>query len=406
MDVVLHSMVISGLADPSDAREKTKQTVRCAFIPFKQTRAPSFSLMKLLFVGLTSAAHVHVQERHSSWFCSARAEFSLRGEPLRLPWIVLLSFSVEVSQRISPLGGRSPWRERAGQWHSRNSPMQAFYPDEITLERKVTLDALYRLYEELFPLPEEREPIEAFYEIMGLNENAPLQAQLGPWREYVVGLHPSEGGPIVGGHIFGVTTSAAHVAHGYQASAQCIYTFLRKDVRGRRAIEEFKRYFEDTALKTFGLDPGPSGPPLLFFEVNNPLRMSAADIAADTATSANPYLRYEYWRGRGFRPLDFDYVQPALREGVAPVRYLDLFCSAQGDAIPAEVLRNHLRAFVSISVRKGIAAEDDADFRSMLAQLERHEVRYKRADHPDLACIRDRAAAARAAAAAAALGGT
>jgi hypothetical protein len=63
-------------------------------------------------------------------------------------------------------------------------------------------------------------------------------------------------------------------------------------------------------------------------------------------------------------------VQPRLRTDAEPVRYLDLFCTAGvSDAIPAELIDAHLRAFVSISVLKGRDPSGDADFSAMAASF-------------------------------------
>jgi hypothetical protein len=117
--------------------------------------------------------------------------------------------------------------------------------------------------------------------------------------------------------------------------------------------------------------PGSSMPPLILFEVNNPARMTPAQIEEDTARSGlDPHRRYVFWKRNGFGPLDFDYVQPRLRPDAEPVRYLDLFCTAGvADAIPAELIAAHLRAFVSISVLKGRDASSDPDFRAMAETL-------------------------------------
>jgi hypothetical protein len=126
------------------------------------------------------------------------------------------------------------------------------------------------------------------------------------------------------------------------------------------------------ALETFGFEADSAAmPPLIFSEVNNPLRMTSQEIAQDTLHSGvDPYRRYRFWRSKGFAPLDFTYVQPPLRAGAESVRYLDLFCAAgTSSGIPAEVVAAHLNAFISISVLKGRPASEDGDFRRMLEAL-------------------------------------
>jgi hypothetical protein len=108
----------------------------------------------------------------------------------------------------------------------------------------------------------------------------------------------------------------------------------------------------------------------------------------------DPFKRYLFWRRNGFRPLDFAYTQPRLRPDAEPVKYLDLFCSDIPQApIPVAVLQKHLAAFVSISVLKGSAAAEDADFSAMAAAIaSRTHIPYKADDSAEQ---REIAAAAR-----------
>lgn len=268
--------------------------------------------------------------------------------------------------------------------------------DELSVDRSSAVEALYELYAALFPLPDEREPIEAVYDILRLNENLAHQTTLGPWREFVTAIRFWQGGPVVGGHIFGVTTSPAHVAHGCMASVQGIYTFFAEVARHRTPMAEIKAYFQARALGVFGFESGvgkgAGAEPLIFFEVNNPLKMSAQEIADDTKSSWNPFLRYEFWRKKGFRPLDFKYVQPPLRPDAGSVTYLDLFCVTDADSVPAAVIINHLRAFISISVLKGRPADDDPDFRAMCAELGDRQIAFKSPDSTELQELRRTAA--------------
>jgi len=243
--------------------------------------------------------------------------------------------------------------------------------EEVRPEDSRSFATLYNIYAGLFPFADEREPPEAFFELAALNINAGIQAALGPWREIVASIRRWQGGPIIGGHVFGVTTSRAHVEFGCMASVQAMYTFLEPASRGQGTITEMRAYFEAEALRVFGFPPAAMRP-LIFFEVNNPLRMSEAQVEEDMRQSGiSPFKRYLFWKRKGFRALDFAYVQPRLRPDSEPVGYLDLFCSAPGEArIPAALLRNHLRAFISISVLKGVDAAGDDDFRNMAVLLD------------------------------------
>lgn len=226
--------------------------------------------------------------------------------------------------------------------------------EEIMRSDSPSFLRFYLMYEAAFPLEDEREPPEAFDAILALNADLRLQMAHGPYREMVVAIRAWDGGPMIGGHVFGMTTSAAHRANGIAASVQGIYTFVHPDRRGTLPIRAIVEYSQQTASRIFAA-PGfvARHPPPIIFEVNNPLRMSDEEIALDMRQSGtDPFLRYMFWRRSGFRPLDFRYVQPRLRAYASAIDYLDLFCAHAGmDWLPSEVLLNHLSAFISVSCR-------------------------------------------------------
>lgn len=255
--------------------------------------------------------------------------------------------------------------------------------------------AIYAMYSDLFPLSDEREPPSAFRELAKLNGQEDVQRLYGPWREFVFGMRLDQKGALVGGNIFGVTTSPAHLKFGCLASVHDIYLFVHPSARGHGAMMDAKAHMEAHALTTFGLnrDAG-SSPPLIFLEVNNPTFMTSSEIELDTAQSGiDPYRRYVAWKRSGFRPLDFRYVQPALRPDASAIRYLSLFCSAGAfDGIPAEVVRAHLMSFISVSVLKGSPADANRDFALMAKELVPGKmIRFVPDDAPDQKLISEKA---------------
>lgn len=263
--------------------------------------------------------------------------------------------------------------------------------EEITRSDSPSFRSFYEMYEAAFPIADEREPPEAFDAILGFNANLPLQISHGPYREIVVAIRAWDGGPVVGGHVFGITTSAAHRECGMAASVQGIYTFLHPCWRGAVPIRTLTEYSQRAASRVFET-PGfePRQPPPIIFEVNNPLRMSAQEIELDTRLSGtDPFRRYMFWRRSGFWPLDFPYVQPQLRVDASPIGYLDLFCThGAATSLPPKVLLRHLSAFMSVSVLKGRDAGEDADFATMKEWLESHDtVEFKDHSSGDIAAI-------------------
>jgi hypothetical protein len=243
--------------------------------------------------------------------------------------------------------------------------------EEIQASDGKAFATLYAIFADLFPFPDEREPPEAFYQILALNEHVGVQTSVGPWREIVAAIRLWQGGPIIGGHVFGVTTSQSHVTFGCLVSVQAIYTFVDRAFRGYLDIPDTKAYMAAEALAKFRLEVETARiPPLIFSEVNNPVHMTEEEKEKDrTHSGIDPYRRYNLWKSAGLKPLNFHYVQPPLRPGAAPVDYLDLFCSEVPGGIPKDVILAHLRAFMSVSVLKGRPAEEDSVFAQMVSEL-------------------------------------
>jgi hypothetical protein len=263
--------------------------------------------------------------------------------------------------------------------------------EEITRSDSPSFQSFYEMYEAAFPIADEREPPEAFDAILRFNADLRLQMAHGPYREIVVAIRAWDGGPMIGGHVFGVTTSAEHRQCGMAASVQGIYTFLHPAARGTLSIHSVAEYSQRAASLLFAV-PGFEArqPSPILFEVNNPLRMSTDEIEVDTRLSGtNPFRRYMFWYRSGFWPLDFPYVQPRLRDDASAIHYLDLFCThGAATPLPAKVLFRHLSAFVSVSVLKGRDACSDTDFVAMKKWLEsRDTVEFKRHSSEDIAAI-------------------
>jgi hypothetical protein len=248
--------------------------------------------------------------------------------------------------------------------------------NEITSCNTQDFYKLYEIYAQAFPLEDEREPPEAFKQILEFNKDKELHALYGSYYEVVAAIDLNGVGTI-GGMIFGCTTSPAHIEAGISASIQAIYAFLSPDYRGILPMRIIADYCRKKALEIFsGNGSGTMFEPIILFEVNSPLRMSAEQIAEDTLYSGiNPAQRYMFWQRAIYSmPLNFSYVQPRLRDDSQPIHYLDLFCTKElPQGIPAKVLLNHLKAFCSISVLKAKDASLDPDFHTMEKWLNEQE---------------------------------
>lgn len=263
--------------------------------------------------------------------------------------------------------------------------------EQITACNTPEFDQLYKIYSNAFPLEDEREPPEAFEQILQFNQDKELQRLYGNYHEVVAAIRLN-GSETIGGIVFGCSASEAHIDAGIPSSVQAIYAFVdapfRKDRKNRKAHKVRKdgvvtmldivNYCQRTAIELYGKPNGITKKPIILFEVNNPLRMSEDQIAEDTLYSGiNPSERYMFWqRSISSMPLNFPYVQPKLRVDSLPIHYLDLFCTTKElpQGIPAKLLLNHLKAFCSISVLKGQDASQDPDFYAMEQWLNSQEI--------------------------------
>ncbi|WP_114241016.1 helix-turn-helix domain-containing protein [Dyella sp. C9] len=235
-----------------------------------------------------------------------------------------------------------------------------------------TLDAWFAIYEQNFPLLEERESRDGFAAVLRLNDEPSVQHAMGPWREFVLGIYHDD--ELVGGLVFGATASATHRSAGYGASVQIIYLFNQLSVRGHLRFGSVMAAMEARVRGHYRL--GPTERIAYFFEANQPEEMTENQLSRDEQISGmGPYERYRKWLHLHARPLRFHYVQPALDPEAEACPYLDLFTLSldHPEGMSSRMLQQHLHAFVSISVLKGRDAYRDNHFAAMTHELDECE---------------------------------
>jgi len=141
------------------------------------------------------------------------------------------------------------------------------------------------------------------------------------------------------------------------------YIFVNPPDRGQGYFTRLVQDFPDIVLNLFSLaHPAGTGawthdpPPVyVFAEQNDPYKLSAEEYARDTDHSGiDQVARIEIWAKRGFRIIDFDYVQPALTAAQAPDYTLAYsLLKPGGGTLDPCLLQAHLRRFFGISVLKG-----------------------------------------------------
>ncbi len=208
-------------------------------------------------------------------------------------------------------------------------------------------------YDRAFVLPDEREEIAGFRTCLAINPAS--RHRFGRvHREMVMVIDDAATGALLGGANF-LATHMVDAAEGHPPVAVALnYLFVETAARGRGLARQLKAAVGDLANRA--VDAGPNAAlPALFIEQNDPLRLSDADYAADSAHAGIDQVdRLAVWARMGAMLVDFPYVQPALsaeQESDDGLAYAVM--NMDGDRLSAGYLRAHFESFFGISVLKG-----------------------------------------------------
>jgi GNAT superfamily N-acetyltransferase len=217
------------------------------------------------------------------------------------------------------------------------------------------LPDFYSLYSAIFTLPEEREPIEGFQQVLRLNADAAVQAEFGPLSEEILLAIDRATGTIVGAANY-ITYRYPESSFGTAVSCQLNFLCVADAWRNRGIAGRILEQLEiDLRQQADGANPRHGV--FITCEQNNPEKMTASQLADDLAASGiDAHDRLRWWRRQDYRRLLFPYIQPPLNPGQAACEYLDYYIhfanGAHPDAIASAVLREHLRRFLAVSVGK------------------------------------------------------
>jgi GNAT superfamily N-acetyltransferase len=246
----------------------------------------------------------------------------------------------------------------------------------------------YAGFDRAFVLPNEKETFEGIKQCLSLNAGADgvrLALRWGRVREYVaVAEHR---GSMVGGANF-IVFAAEPKDNGTRRRRVLIhlnYVFVLPECRGTGYLREILDAVSSTAAMFAASKGGRLGRlgrrlgfhawprPLIFFEQNDPYRLSADEYAADTAQAGiDQFARIAVWAGLGARALDFDYVQPPLSADQEPDTNLVLAVLGwDRPSLPAALLKAHLERFFAISVLKGADPQSMPTANAQIEALDR-----------------------------------
>jgi hypothetical protein len=223
-------------------------------------------------------------------------------------------------------------------------------------------------FDQAFILPHEKETLEGFRDCLALNSGPAserLRERYGPFREAIL-IAREPGGQVAGGanyiaYVLGGTFPLLAINLNYIFVVQA----WRRQGCFRQLLGAVRK---DAAVL---LSESSRIPSAIFIEQNDPLAMTEAEYAADTAHAGlDQFQRIAIWAKLGACIIDFPYIQPPLSPAQEPDKGL---CYAvlglPGPALDACLLREHLLRFFAISVLKGRDPESDPTARPQLAAL-------------------------------------
>lgn len=228
------------------------------------------------------------------------------------------------------------------------------------------LRAFFSGYDRAFVLPDEREDFDGFAQCLQLNLSLP--SLFGRRHSEQVLVVTGADGALLGGANFLATGMTA--PGGPPVSLALNYVFVEAAARGRGLARVLIAAAQRMATRALtGSDRGPE--PAVFIEQNDPLALSAAEYAADTAHAGIDQVdRLAIWASLGARLVDFPYVQPALSAEQEPDDGLIYAALRFPDAsIPPGWFHDHLQSFFGVSVRKGAPLAEDPVSMAQLAEL-------------------------------------
>ncbi|MFN3910626.1 hypothetical protein [Hyphomonas sp.] len=210
----------------------------------------------------------------------------------------------------------------------------------------------FAAYDAAFILEDEKEDLDGFKACLALNDGAGydrLSALYGPYREIVILL--TEG---VAGRVLGAANFIAFAGDGSGLTVSLSYIFVDAAERRQGHFSRLVEAVRDEAKAAFRW-PGAAPDPLIFIEMNDPVKMAAEDYALDSAHAGLDQVdRLRIWERRGARIVAMPYRQPPLSAQQSSNADLLLgVLGASGDTLEACLLHAHMRRFFGVTVLKG-----------------------------------------------------
>lgn len=219
----------------------------------------------------------------------------------------------------------------------------------------------YPGYDQSFVIDSEKEELKGFTDCLALNMDdtcRQLTARHGPYREYVLVAYDKQGAVVGGANFLCLLLQDVTINGQAAITINLNYLFVLPTHRGKGYLRPILEACSHLSLETLrhaksGLDT--INESIVFFEQNDPVRMSLKDYEDDSQQSGLDQIqRIAIWAKIGARIIDIPYVQPALSANQEDDHNL-LYCVICGDAATSLdpcLLKAHLERFFHISVFK------------------------------------------------------
>ncbi|MEK6959206.1 MAG: GNAT family N-acetyltransferase [archaeon] len=217
---------------------------------------------------------------------------------------------------------------------------------------------LYKLYDTIFELPEEKTDEKGFLSILALNDSKDFKKALGKFQEAWIYLEDPSTKEVIAGVNFDVFASGKE--NGIDGTVAVIYTFVKPDYRyfglGKKLLECMENYASNFLSGKTGKDAVISNARfmkniLCFGEVNDPAKLDLLKYYDDLASAKiDPCDRAVWWMKRGYRKLDFEYVQPPLSSSQKKCNYTSIYVKSNKKSIPSSVALEHMKKFFSFTI--------------------------------------------------------
>lgn len=219
------------------------------------------------------------------------------------------------------------------------------------------LDIFFDGYDKSFVIDSEKEDKQGFKDCLALNEGDPykqLSEKYGPYREFILVAYNQQKEVVGGANFICLTLQDLPGRQPPLISINLNYVFILPEYRGKKYLRPILRACSELTISVLSPITG-NQQPIVFFEQNDPVRMTVEDYEADSKLSGLDQIqRIAIWARVGAKIIDFPYVQPALSEDQEANH--DLLLCVMGEEIETSLdpclLKAHLERFFRISVLK------------------------------------------------------